>query len=396
MTANCSENKFGNMVSVSWSDHLIFGEGDGRLDSPAAVRRRIHNWKSALDAGIILWRCTRDRIKGRYQQARGYRHFYQTHGRAEPWDAHRQLPDVAHEFGMQVFLYVTLFDEGWPLLPKKVRELSYHNKMHCQHVSWQSSFSRHNPEYIMTDRTLKKRQWGVMCLAYPEVRRHFIGRYQRLLATGDFDGLFVCLRSQSRPADFADQFGFNQPLRDTYFKRHGRDIWVEDFDLKPWRILQGEYLTLFWKELKESLKGSQYLLAVGAPRGKILGPPLGNASLQWPVWVKKDLVDHLVIDQNSSRCPSMWHDLWPMHRGYGYVQNYLDSGNMNSLQSDLTSVYHPAFEGRSTKLYLARQWKKRSPDIEQGLLEHPVVEGLVFSSFRHDNPGPIRRGDWRA
>ncbi len=92
----------------------------------------------------------------------------------------------------------------------------------------------------------------------------------------------------------------------------------------------------------------------------------------------------------------MWHDLWPMHRGHGYLQNYLDGDNMNSLETDLTSVYQPEFERRDTKLYLARQWLKRSPDQEQGLLDHPAVDGLVFSSFRHDNPGPIRRNDWRA
>jgi len=177
-----------NIVSVSWSDHLIFGEGDGRLDSPTAVGRRMQKWKADLDAGTILWRCTRDKIKGQYQQARGYRHFYRSRGPTVTWDAYNQVPELAHAFGMQMFLYVTLFDEGWPLLPKKVREVSYHNKMHCQHVSWQSSFSRNNPEYTLTDRTLKKRQWGVMCLAYPEVRRHFIGRYQKLLAAGDFDG----------------------------------------------------------------------------------------------------------------------------------------------------------------------------------------------------------------
>jgi hypothetical protein len=396
MTASHKNAIYGNIVSVSWSDHLIFGEGDGRLDSPAAAGRRMQKWKTDLNSGTILWRCTRDKIKGQYQQAGGYRHFYQSHGANIPWDAYRQTPELAHAFGMKVLLYVTLFDEGWPLLPKKIREVSYHNKLHCQHVSWQSSFSRSNPEYILADRTLKKRQWGIMCLAYPEVRHHFIGRYQRLLAAGDFDGLFVCLRSQSRPADFADQFGFNQPIRDEFLKRCGKDIWVEDFDLRQWRDLQGKYLTVFLKELNESLKNSDYLLAVGAPRGNILGPPFGNASLQWPNWVKKGLVDHLVIDQNSSKCPSMWHDLWPMHRGSGYVQNYLDNGNMNSLDMDLTSVYRPAFEGHNTRLYLARQWKKRSPDREQRLLEHPAVDGLVFSSFRHDNPSPIRRNDWRA
>ena len=77
----------------------------------------------------------------------------------------------------------------------------------------------------------------------------------------------------------------------------------------------------------------------------------------------------------------MWHDLWPMHRGCGYVQNYLDGNNMNSLETDLTSVYQPAFRGCRTKLYLARQWKKRSPGKEKLLLEHPAVaESAAVSS----------------
>jgi hypothetical protein len=295
---------------------------------------------------------------------------------------------------MKVFLYVTLFDEGWPLLSKKVRQVSYHNKMHCQHVTWQSDFSRQHPRYAMVDRTQSRRQWGVLCLAYPEVRRHFIRRYQRLLAAGRFDGLFVCLRSQSRPADFADQFGFNQPVRDDFLKRYGRDIWQEDFEIADWRDLLGEYLTVFLAELKKSLEDSGTLLAVGAPRGHVLGPPFGNITLQWKTWVEQEIVDHLVIDQNSSNCPSMWHDLWPMHRGYGYRQNYLDGFNMQPLTQDLTSVYQPVCQESNTSLYLARQWQPRSPAEEKSLRRHPAVTGLVFSSFRHDNPGPVQRNDW--
>jgi hypothetical protein len=123
MTAEHGNNICCNIVSVSWGDHLFFGEGDGRLDSLPAVRRRMQSWKDELGAG-------------------------------------------------------------------------------------------------------------------------------------NFDGLFVCLRSQSRPADFADQFGFNQPVRDEFLKRYGRDIWVQGFGVRRWRDLLGEYLTVFLMELKDSLKGS--------------------------------------------------------------------------------------------------------------------------------------------
>jgi hypothetical protein len=388
--------RIGNIVSVSWGDHLVFGEGDGRLDSPEALRRRMRKWKSELGAGSIHWRCTRSKINGKYYHARGYRHFFQSRAPKILWDADKTVPNTAHELGMKAFLYVSLFDEGWPLLPKKVRSVSYHNKMHCQHVSWQSDFSRNNPRFSVVDRTTKNQQWGILCLAYPEVRRHFIGRYQRLLANGNFDGLFVCLRSQSRPADFADQYGFNRPVRDDFLHRHGRDIWSENFELADWRKLLGAYLTRFLTELKEKLTGSQRLLAVGAPRGDILGPPFGNMTLEWKTWVQEELVDQLIIDQNSSRCPSMWHELWPMHRGYGYLQNYLDGFNMNPIEQDLSAVYQPILKHRSTELYLARQWKSRSSSRELRLVEHPAVEGLVFSSFRLDNPGAVRRNDWRA
>jgi hypothetical protein len=379
-----------NIVSVSWSDHLIFGEGDGRLATVEALSRRMQSWKQQLNAGIIHWRCTRDRMNGRFYAGRGYRHFFKAGKSGIDWDDFEMVPQMARKGGMQVFLYVSLFDEGWPLLPKKTRQKSYHNQMHCQHVSWQSEFSRQNPEYAIADRKLRNRQWGVLCLEYPQVRKHLIRRYLRLLGEGNFDGLFVCLRSQSRPADYADQYGFNEPIREEYLKRYGVDIWAGDFDLKQWRNLLGEYLTRFLKELRKELKPKRMSLAVGAPRGSVLGPPMGNTALQWPIWMREGIIDQLIIDQNSSRCPSMWHDLWPMHRGYGYLQNYLDGRGMCSLEEDIVEKYAPIMNGTNTKLFIARQWQNRSNSKEKVLSGLPGVAGLVLSSFRHDNQKLIR------
>jgi hypothetical protein len=385
-----------NIVSVSWGDHLVFGEGDGKLDTIEALARRMQCWKQELDAGIIHWRCTRDRINGRFYAGTGYQHFFKAGKSEVDWDDFSVLPEIAQEQGIQVFLYVSVFDEGWPLLPKKEREISYHNKMHCQHVSWQSDFSRKHSRYALADRILRKRQWGVLCLGYKEVRKHLISRYRRLLRKRSFDGLFVCLRSQSRPSDYADQYGFNDPVRREYLKRYGRDIWSEDFDLQLWRDLQGEYLTCFLRDLRKELNDIHVKLSVGVPRGSVIGPPMGNTTIQWPKWVQEGIIDELVIDQNSSQCPSMWHALWPMHRGYGYIQNYLNGHDMNSFEEDIVETYAPVFEGKSTKLHIARQWKERSQSKENELSGLPGVDGLVFSSFRHDNPGPIRRNNWNA
>ena len=85
-----------------------------------------------------------------------------------------------------------------------------------------------------------------------------------------------------------------------------------------------------------------------------------------------------------------------MHRGYGYLQNYLDGHNMPPLLDLLSSAYETAFKDQPVDLYVARQWDQRSEEEEKELLSHPAVKGLVFSSFRFDNPGPVARGDWRA
>jgi hypothetical protein len=297
---------------------------------------------------------------------------------------------------LKAYLYVALFDDGWPLLPKGIREISYHSARHHHHVSWQTGFSRDNPEYALVDRSGGQRQRGVLCLAYPEVRSHFCNRFLDLLEGTDFDGLFVCLRSQSRPADFADKYGFNEPVRQDYLGRYGRDILTEDFSLQSWRDLLGGYLTAFLAELREALNHKRVRLAVGAARGDVLGPPLGNTTLQWRDWVKRELIDELVINQNSSQCPSMWHQLWPMHRGYGYVQNYLDGYNMPPLLEHLSADYEPVFQDQDVELYVARQWDERSEVEEKSILAHKDVKGLVFSSFRYEIAGPLSRGDGPA
>ena len=385
-----------NIVSVSWLDHLSFGEGAGRLDTPEAVARRLSAWRDELGAGLLHWRMARSRIPGRFVAGRGYRHPSQTAARALAWDDFALVPALAHAAGFQAWLYVSLFDEGWPLARPRVRAVSYHNAMHGQHVAWQSELTRRHPAWITVDRAGRRRQWGVVSLAYPDARRAFVERWISLIAPTRFDGLFVCLRSQSQPADHADQFGFEDQVRTAFRARHGLDIRRDDFGLEAWCDLRGSYLTTLLGETREALARDGRGLAVGAVRGDVLGPPLGNATLPWRAWVGDGLIDHIVIDQNSSQCPSMWHQLWPMYRGTGYRQDYLTGRGLPSLEEHVRAVYAPEIVASRTALFVARQWCARNAKTEATLAALPGVAGLVFSSFRHDNPGALARGNWRA
>lgn len=379
-----------NIVSVSWSDHLTFGERDGCLDTPDAVARRMRAWTQELDAGPLHWRMLRTRIPGTFEAAPGYQHPSQSAAARIEWDDFAVVPALARDEGLEPWLYVSLFDEGFPLPSSDERATSYHNAMHGQHVAWQSELTRAHPEWVMVDRSGSTRQWGVVCLAYPAARRAFIERWTQLLGPTRFAGLFVCLRSQSRPATHADQFGFNEPVRRDFLARYHRDILHDDFDRQAWRDLLGEYLTEFLSELRSAL-GSSRRLAVGVPRGDVLGPPLGNTTLAWREWMTRHLVDSLVVNQNSSQCPSMWHQLWPMHRGDGYVQDYLQDRGLPPI-----AEYGELARETATQLFVARQWSERSDEIEKALRMIPGVSGLVFSSFRHDNPAAITRGQWYA
>src|SRR5687767_13803714 len=98
-----------NIASVSCGDHLTFGEGDGRLDTPERLERRMHAWREELGAGALHWRVLRTRIRGQFFAARGYRHPSQAAARAVSWDDFSEVPKRAHAAGLEAWLYVSLF-----------------------------------------------------------------------------------------------------------------------------------------------------------------------------------------------------------------------------------------------------------------------------------------------
>ena len=83
-------------------------------------------------------------------------------------------------------------------------------------------------------------------------------------------------------------------------------------------------------------------------------------------------------------------------RGNGYLQNYLTGENLPSLKEQIAKKYLPVIKKKSTQFFIARQWDPRSAEQEEELLDTGGVNGLVFSSFRNDNPDSISRGNWRV
>ena len=179
-----------NIVSVSWGDHLSFGDGDGRLDTPEKLQRRLPVWRDELGAGALHWRMLRSRIPGNVRRGSRLPSSVGSGGQyASAGTTSRSCPRWLARPVSRRGSTSPLFDEGWPLAPEHVRRVSYHNEMHGQHVAWQSRLTRDHPQWLVIDRAGREQQEGVVSLAYPEARRAFIDRWMSLIEADEFDGL---------------------------------------------------------------------------------------------------------------------------------------------------------------------------------------------------------------
>ena len=389
----------GNVMSVSWGDHLEAWDGDAALDSAEKILRCAEEWKSVHGAGAIYWREMRTMRRFRVSfSAPGSppREVFTTYDNLG-FDEHELITTELKEMGYEVYMYATMFDEGYPLSEGWQGGI----------YGWQSQFSMANPECLATDKEGRP-HYGILEYGHGDARRYAIRRILAGLEGYAFDGVFVCTRSQSKPAVYGDQFGFNPPVVEEFEKRYGINILERNFDLDAWRRLRGESVTRFFRDLKGELSERGMKLGVGVPRGDYIGPPLGNLHLDWRTWIREKIVDSLTIDQIAVRCPSFWHLMWPKNRAYGlqvHDQDHygikggsgyedrrfqsipLPKGSpeyqeaMDRLYGAIREDYAPLCQEHGCKLYVARMWSVHDPEENSRLLNTEGVSGVVIGSF---------------
>ena len=121
---------------------------------------------------------------------------------------------------------------------------------------------------------------------------HILDRYA-------IDGIYMDTRTESLSPEYADQFGFNEPIVKEFQRRHKVNILEEDFDLELWRSLRGEYFTAFLKELSAAIRARGKLFSLGTSRGDYIGFPLGNMKLEWRKWLTEKIVDEIHLDTHG-------------------------------------------------------------------------------------------------
>jgi hypothetical protein len=215
---------------------------------------------------------------------------------------------------------------------------------------YQYKLLRQHPEYQLVDRKGKRYHYGVMEWAYPEARQYWERLVQDIVSRYDVDGISMDTRTECMSPDFADQFGFNEPIVEEYQRRYAVDIRQEDFDLEKWRQLRGEYLTLFLKELCQLIhsQGKQFALETG--RGDYIGFPLGNMKLEWRKWLSEKIVDVFVLEEYG------W--AWGT-QGYGYVTDVDTGRGLKPLDAAIREDYGPLAKTSGVKLLF--ECRKNTP-----------------------------------
>lgn len=343
------------LMILSWGDVIWQhrGEGTAQLDSPEKVRKAARIWKErgvtkvlfrVDDFRVILFHEIQVTSNPQSPQQKYIQEWAKLSQKA--WDDGllKVAVKAIHEQGMKVDMWITIFDEGCP------SDVLYAD---TAFYSWQSHFTRENPQYLSCDRALtanqRKYHWGQLEWAYPEARRYMLKVIRAFSDPFDFDGVFLSVRSHAPPAEHADQFGFNEPVVKEFQRRYGRNILQTSFDLERWRELRGEYFTTFLSEVKKHVQSKGQSLSIGVAQGDYIGPPFGNMKLQWRQWVSKGIIDELVIGHITNERARYPHRT---QRAMGYIQNQEEGMGLPPIEEAVRDNYGPLCQQHGVDLHL--------------------------------------------
>ncbi len=373
------------VMILSWGDVIWAhrGEGTAQLDTPEKVREAARIWK-ARGVTKVLFRVDDFRIILFHEiKVASNNPYIQEWAKVskKAWDDGllKVAVESIHQEGMKVDMWVTIFDEGCP------PDVLYSDSAF---FSWQSRFTKENPQYLACDRSItpnqRKYHWGELEWAYPEARSYMLGVIRAFSDPFDFDGVFLSVRSHAPPAEHADQFGFNEPVVKEFQRRYGKNILQTSFDLEKWRDLRGEYFTTFLSEVKKHVEGKGQTLSIGVAQGDYVGPPFGNMKLQWRQWVSKGIVDGLVIGHITNE-----RARYPLRtqRAMGYIHNQEEGVGLPPIEDAVRDDYGPLCQKHGVGLYLSpRNFNLRfeHPSYGRGAQDPKETERLI-RAFEDDS-----------
>jgi len=143
---------------------------------------------------------------------------------------------------------------------------------------------------------------GALHPVYPEVRKYWIDEILQRGVKMGVDGVDIRIGNHSTYTCEGDMYGFNEPIVEEYKKRYGVDIMTQEYDRKKFQQLNGEYYTLFLRELREALRKHGVPLQVhvnGVFRPghfrKFRNEVPATFQFDWRSWIEDDIVDSIAL-----------------------------------------------------------------------------------------------------
>ena len=301
----------------SWGDLcLVYGPGTvASMDTDQAMESMVAHWKGRGFTGVYL----RTDLT-QFPPGSIIRHKANTQSNptlAVAWhlidevleknDPHASLRRAAEKTGFEYWMYHPhIYSEGAPVdvgVPGVGRMVPW---------SYMRAYHQQHPEVITIDRA-GNRQWMVPEYAYAGARADKVAEFAHMAKTYHPTGIIASMRSETSqlipPPDHADQYGFNAPIVEEMQRRYQVDILTDPrFDWKSptfdpreplverWRELRGASITQLYREIREAIRTADAKVRFAVYlSGEYVGPPMGNAKLDWRTWVDEGIVDVLIL-----------------------------------------------------------------------------------------------------
>lgn len=300
----------------SWGDMaIVYGPGTrAAMDSPQAIEAMLGHWRERGFTGVFLRSDLGQFPPGaihrnsprRQDNPALARSWQLLDGLMAACDLHGASAVAARRVGIEYWIYHPhLFSEGAP------EEAGVAGLGRMIPWSYELAYLRDHPEALVVDRAGNK-QWMVPEYTDAGMRAHKAAEFAHLARTYHPTGILASLRSETNqlipPPDHADQYGFGPSVVAAMREKFGVDILTDArFDFRApgfdpqaeilghWRDLRGAGFTQLLREIRAAMRqaDAQVKLGITLP-GDFMGPPLGNARLDWRTWVDEGLVDLIV------------------------------------------------------------------------------------------------------
>jgi len=282
-------------ITVDWGDHLdCSGQPYGPKQIEALMRR-------IAEAGLagVLWRT--DGCGCLYYRGREVRRLDQTVCRTRDQaaatfaecDPLATAAEMAHRHGLAIFSWTTLWD-SWR------QGFDEDGKVTADYTD---TFFEGRPEYWLLSRDGGKFCEGVPCYAVDEVVEHRLAQIREINAY-DLDGIYLCSRSHSRSGwtPREDYFGYNEPIVAEYRRRFGIDIREQDFCRDAWRRVHGEFITEFFRKIRDVTAGRTLWAGISPNNNWLLAqnmypshPFSCTVHKDWIRWLREGILDGLTL-----------------------------------------------------------------------------------------------------